>query len=96
MGKILLENFHAYCKILDEPEERQPEEEKSDPIAEVFNCYEEMRSVYGKKGDQIFHQFLNKVYDSSENQIMNQLPLYLNEMISRKVLNKKEATAGVT
>lgn len=40
----------------------------------MFTYYGELKSAYQKGGDQIFYQLINKVYDSSEQQIMEQFP----------------------
>jgi hypothetical protein len=62
MAKNVVENFHAYCKSIEEATE-----DVKDPVPEdQFTYYDELRNSYQKKGDQIFYQFLNKVYDSSE------------------------------
>lgn len=91
MAKNVVENFHSYCaKIEDQSEEGKEIQE------DHFSIFPELKSVYQKKGDQIFYQFLNKVYDSNENQIMNLLHRYLTELVNRKTLEVQDFTGGVS
>lgn len=94
MAKKVVENFHAYCEILENAGE-QADKSKVIPN-DHFNVYRDLKTVYHKKGEVVFYQFLNKVYDSQEKQIMEQLPLYLANLEKTKFLDKSQMTQGVS
>jgi hypothetical protein len=64
MAKKLTDNFHAYDEILVNGEE------PTIP-ADHFHLYRDLQKVNHKHGETIVYQFLNKVYDSTEQQIKN-------------------------
>ncbi|CDW87535.1 eukaryotic translation initiation factor 4g-like [Stylonychia lemnae] len=88
MAKNVVENFHAYDESL--------KNESESPLQpDHFNIFSELKTVYQKQGETIFYQFLNKVYDSTEDQIMKSLPNYLNEVVKTKFLSSQDITKGI-
>ncbi len=80
LGRKVVANFHDFCNSLEDGPDGQKVLSE-----DHYNIYEELRTVYQKKGDLIFYQFLNKVFD--EYQVLDKLPQYLSELVSRKALS---------
>ena len=83
MGKKVVENFNSYCQALKAVEDMESEEEKKreQPGEKHFALYSELLNLFRKRGDEIFYQFLNKVFDCDEQAIMNVLPLYVTDLV---------------
>jgi hypothetical protein len=58
------------------PEEE--EEKKNRPPD--FSLYTDLRETYRRSGDDIFYQFLNKVYDTPQEELLANLPSYLRDL----------------
>lgn len=105
MTKKILGNFHNYFRKGEVEEDAAKSDEetkgesspaKKDKFNKDFKIYTTLQKRHGKKGEDIFYTFLNKVYDSSEQEIYEYLPLYLRDLVSSGVLDKESIAKGTS
>ena len=86
--KQLMQNFQAFSQSLTS------EEEESKTIGpEFFQVYKDLQNA--KRGGEVFYHFLNKVFDRSEKEVEEVLPLYLDQLVLSKTLDQISFSKGV-
>ena len=92
-------NFHNYQNRDVIPEEAPGDEEQKTPnkvkVNKDFSLYQDLQKVNGKQPEDIFYTFLNKVYDSHENELEDFLPLYLYDWMSSGTISPQAVAKGV-
>ena len=99
MAKKIMGNFHNYQNKDAIPEEPEDEETKTPgktkAMSKNFSIYADLQKVYGKNGEDVFYTFLNKVYDSTEDEIYDVLPQYLEDWMQTGTIKPDAIAKGV-
>jgi len=61
-----------------------------------FSIFADLQKKNGRKGEEIFYTFLNRVYDSPEQEIYDYLPIYLRDLTKEGVLSSESMAKGTT
>lgn len=87
----MMQNFQGFVQA------QESEEEESKTIGpEHFTIYKDFQTTNGRMGGDVFYHFLNHIFDRSENEIENHLPVYLKALIQAKVLDTKSFNKGLS
>lgn len=85
-----MQNFTSFCQSL-----KGDDEEQKTAGPEHFQIFKDIQTVNGRKGGEVFYHFLNKIFDKSEKEIEETLPIYLDQLIQSKTLDMMSFSKGV-
>lgn len=85
------ENYASYVQLY-----RSEEEEKAPITAETFSVYSEIQNINKRPGNDLFYALLNKVFDRSEEEVKEILPLYVKDLVCFKIIDSKSFSKGLT
>jgi hypothetical protein len=96
VDKIVIQTFTGYVQHAKGGDEETEEEKTTQITKDFFAPITDLQRVNGKKGDDVFYAFLNKIFDKNEDEVETYLPSYLADVIKNGVIEPKLLAKGLT
>jgi hypothetical protein len=96
MVKQLVTHFNKYCNKDVLPGDEVEETKTEVPAGQKdFSLYKDLQTKNGKKGSEIFFQFLSKIFDCQYTQLQQYFKSYIRDMINAGVFTSDDVAKGL-